>query len=1601
MRKQKRYKCPFCVSKVYKNFGAWATHMETMHNEQIPKEWTPARYLYFMQTGMREGHCVVCKKPSDWNEATQKYERYCKNPACKQSYIKTAKKRMVDKYGKEYILTEPDRQRKMQAAKKMSGKYKFQDGGEVAYVGTYEKDFLEMLDTFGFSSNDIIGPSPNTYFYLYNNPKEPEKKGKHFYIPDFFIPSLNLEIEIKTQLNMHHKIQDIDKVKEYQKDDMMNQLVARNKINYLKLSDKDYTSFFHFILELRDLDTKEDLILQSKSEGNVAIEEYVDPRQYEIEIGLDQFLPDTDDFIEIPIDDISINTYNITFPGLNMVPLGGEYKVAVIKNAFFGNYLCYYCINVKSKDLLHLEVLPEFQNLGYEMAIRNFLTKKYHLKEQEIATEGRITYTDEGHDTIIQLEEGEKPFGVENFLKVMNLDFFVISDTHVMTFDEANKLRFASIVKSINDAVGENDKLLFLGDLGGKRGYDSLEDTTKFVKTLTCKNIYLVLGNHDSYKISDYKNMGFKMVTDRVTWKNILFSHVPERVGEGMVNVHGHNHGTECYINDGVSADDHVDVYNEMFIPSRLRDLLNKEKHPERIKDPMVEDTKPQIDTSLDDVAQEAFDLLEDFFTEFNAEWDAMPHPEDVIAEEAYETYQTVYPVYIVLMHTNGSPISKITKKLTKDEWTHSNIAFNIKLDPMYTMGSKSTNSDGPRVGFNLTSPRDDFFRDGIRAKYGVYYMEVDKKAYRKIQSRLNFFLEHKYYFRYDWKGIVRCFFKLPTHENRKFFCSSLVANIIGTGVDLPMDSSLYKPQDLVNIYDKVFLIDKGDDFFFYDWQVAQKNLDKIKEETTIGTICSDNISIDKNGMPSYNGQMALEALGGEKKTSYLAFWRSRLFSKEDEAEISNLIGRRDMPKKSKYLTLKKVLIDEKEKVISIQHINCRMLLNRIAETYDERKLEYIFDLMYNAKDIEKFRRKHKHRSSMKIEAIQSPLFFAMELNILFSELADKYNDRNYRLIARAIYDNTWLGKCDKKEVTPISKIGLGQLNPDYKLKDHQLQFIELYPQLKARLNLNGYILAFDQGLGKTLTATALSLCLNSDQVFIVCPNSLKMVWKSEISKYIQKYKDNPLLADKEVVICDKKAKNTNKNPRFVITNNESISLMYPYTGYTTNAILIVDEMHNFRNVTGQRSEELFTLKSKIRPRDILLMSGTPMKATPNELVPSLKLLDPLFNDAAAAIYNKCFNLNDTMAMSVVRKRFGYIMYRKTKEILDLPSKTVQDLRFTIQHPEPYYMTSVRQEAMNLFTQYYEEELNKNQEYRDRFVKLVEYYSTATQRDTGKYINWIIKTVNTSRNMAMHEIDQMFIDTFVDTYVKPNIRIMDDLKTIKSLESKFIRMEQSCLGRALGKIYPPRRNEVYTALYMENKDIINEMIVDRTKKTVIFSQFLEVINTISKQLTKDGIKNVSVVGGTNNRMELIDQFKHDDETMVILATSQTLGTGVTLIEADQMFFFGPPWRSTDFDQCCDRIYRIGQNTDVIIYNVILDTTEYNLTDHMNKILNWSGSMFGAAISEAQLDGTMESLLNLIDADMHTEEYEELLETTMGYGEDVAIEQLTYHPEYFI
>ena len=105
-----------------------------------------------------------------------------------------------------------------------------------------------------------------------------------------------------------------------------------------------------------------------------------------------------------------------------------------------------------------------------------------------------------------------------------------------------------ALVNNINFKVGQNDTLIILGDIA----FGGFESIGKFLDRLVCKNIHLVLGNHDHHIRNNRENIQelFISVSDylqvRINDQDFVLSHYPfaswNGLNKGVIHLHGHVH---------------------------------------------------------------------------------------------------------------------------------------------------------------------------------------------------------------------------------------------------------------------------------------------------------------------------------------------------------------------------------------------------------------------------------------------------------------------------------------------------------------------------------------------------------------------------------------------------------------------------------------------------------------------------------------------------------------------------------------------------------------------------------------------------------------------------------------------------------------------------------------------------------------------------------------------------------------------------------------------------------------------------------------------------------------------------------------------------
>ena len=243
MKKLNSYKCPFC-SKEYKDKDNLYSHMESQHEEQLDG-LPPAQVFFNFIYKKKYSLCIICRKNhTRFNLIKERYERLCDDPKCHEKYKEQFRNNMKKKYGNDIYkrMNDPKTQKEMLSKRKISGVYTWSTNKKFkfTYTGSYELEFLKFLDTFlNWNPEDLFFPSPVVFKYQYEG-KE------HFYIPDCFIPSLNLIIEVKSFTNNHYRKRDIEIEK------LKDQEVEKSTYNYFKVHDKTYDDFFNYLLNLID-----------------------------------------------------------------------------------------------------------------------------------------------------------------------------------------------------------------------------------------------------------------------------------------------------------------------------------------------------------------------------------------------------------------------------------------------------------------------------------------------------------------------------------------------------------------------------------------------------------------------------------------------------------------------------------------------------------------------------------------------------------------------------------------------------------------------------------------------------------------------------------------------------------------------------------------------------------------------------------------------------------------------------------------------------------------------------------------------------------------------------------------------------------------------------------------------------------------------------------------------------------------------------------------------------------------------------------------------------------------------------------------------------
>ena len=416
------------------------------------------------------------------------------------------------------------------------------------------------------------------------------------------------------------------------------------------------------------------------------------------------------------------------------------------------------------------------------------------------------------------------------------------------------------------------------------------------------------------------------------------------------------------------------------------------------------------------------------------------------------------------------------------------------------------------------------------------------------------------------------------------------------------------------------------------------------------------------------------------------------------------------------------------------------------------------------------------------------------------------------------------------------------------------------------------------------------------------------------------------------------------------------------------NKVSVTGNCHAMNSHSSERSIQFRELNKKINPEFCLWMSGTPIKALGTETLTMFATIDKLFDKGVYQSFLKVFGVSGVYATSVMANRLQLVR----SEIKTRGSGVEQythKIKVTLKNGGDYTLKTISAKMIDYVKErkaYYQKNAKQ---YEIDFFNGIEAYRSRVVRGRGDtnifragLEDYLVKAktlhegyIPTDPKHKQYVLDCNHYEDKVIIPLLPN----DVKKVFRKAKSVYKYVDLTIMGEALGNILGKSRSKC-------NADIVKQLVTDAKvitedgetyqsdlpdiirnaqAKTIIFTDYVEVVKETEYQLKLNGFTPISIFGETTAGNGLAMQtkvFKEKPEINPLITTFKTLSEAVPLTEANRVIFLNLPFRSGTYEQAVKRANRIGQTLDVDLFEVTLDTGEEpNISTRNEDILKWS------------------------------------------------------------
>ena len=475
------------------------------------------------------------------------------------------------------------------------------------------------------------------------------------------------------------------------------------------------------------------------------------------------------------------------------------------------------------------------------------------------------------------------------------------------------------------------------------------------------------------------------------------------------------------------------------------------------------------------------------------------------------------------------------------------------------------------------------------------------------------------------------------------------------------------------------------------------------------------------------------------------------------------------------------------------------------------------------------------------------------------------------------------------------------------------------------------YMLADEVGLGKTIEAGLIIKELKTrgliERVLVVCPKGLVTQWEAEM---LEKFGERFAIVSPEDYATLKKL-NPDRSvftlfPR-VISPMDAIKPLEQRIGWTQERIdqynddrieavvaggwdlIIIDEAHRVAGSTGEVARhKLGDMLSKASPH-LLLLTATPHSG---KTEPFLRLMQLLDHDA----------FPNTKAI-VCEQVAPYIIRTEKREAVDNDGKSLFKERHThLVKVEWQERHSLQKELYEQVTEYVRTGYNKAIREKKPYVG---FLMVLFQRLVSSSTAAIADALERRLNILTTQSDQLHTASIGDL---ADQEMEESLEEALTVISAGITEEKKQLEQLLALAKQAQLQ--FTDTKAEQLAGILRMLSTQEKdvKIIIFTEFVMTQNFIQAMAESRGFSTALINGkmSIEERNVALRQFRREKN---ILISTDAGGEGINIQFAHIVINYDLPWNPMKIEQRIGRADRIGQKSDVEVFNFILDDTIEN------------------------------------------------------------------------